>query len=48
MLDHRDFRQLLGDEKRVRENRGVLAVQPMEGLDRQFDFHAARHVKERA
>ena len=44
MFDHRHLRQFVGDQKRVRENRGVLAMQPMENLDRQFDFDAARHV----
>ncbi len=32
----------------VRENRGVLGVQPMEGFERQFHFHPARDVKESA
>ena len=48
MFDQRDLREFFGDEQRVRENGGVLAVQPMEGLDRQFHFHAARDVKKSA
>src|SRR5260370_32765014 len=29
----------------MRKDGSVLAVQPMENLDRQFDFNSARHVK---
>ena len=44
-LDHRDFGELVGDQKQMRKDGCVFAVQPMENLDRQFDFDTARHVK---
>ena len=48
MFDQRDLRKLLRHEQRMRENRGILAAQPMESFERQFDLHAPRHVKKSA
>ena len=48
MLDHRHFGEFVGDQKRVRKDGGVLAVEPVENLNRQLHFHAARHVNESA
>src|SRR6266851_10174738 len=45
MFDDGDFRQFIGDKKQMREHGSVLAVQPMENLDRQFDFDSPRHVE---
>ena len=45
MFDHRDLGELVGDQKQMREDRGIFVAQPMENLDRQFDFDAARHEK---
>src|SRR5713226_10598602 len=45
MLDDGDLGQFVGDKKQMRKDRSVLAVQPMENLNRQFDFYAARHIK---
>ncbi|SRR6266849_4062241 len=46
MLDDRDLGELVGNEKQMRKNGSVLTVQPMENLNRQFDFYAERHIKE--
>src|ERR1700730_1085160 len=40
---YRYLRQFVGDEKQMRKDRHVVVAQPMEDLDRQFDFDAARH-----
>src|SRR5437879_12376229 len=45
MLDDRDLGELVGNEKQMRKNGSVLAVQPMKNFNRQFDFNPARHVK---
>ncbi len=45
MLDDCDLGELVGNQKQMRKHRSVLAVQPMENLDRQFDFYPARHIK---
>src|SRR5712692_4595432 len=45
MLDDRDLGELVGNEKQMREHGSILAVQPMENLNRQFDFNPARHIK---
>ncbi len=45
MLDDRDLGELVGNEKQMRKNGSVLAVQPMENLNRQFNFNPARHIK---
>src|SRR5712691_3832444 len=45
MFDDRDLGELVGNKKQMREHRSVLAVQPMENLDRQFNLDAARHIK---
>ena len=45
MLNDRHVGHLVGDEKQVRKNRGIFAVQPMENLDRRFNLNAARQVK---
>src|SRR2546430_2663659 len=44
MLDDRDLRELVRDQERVRENGSIFAMQPMENLDRQFDFDTFRDV----
>ena len=48
MLDHRDFGEFVGDEERVRKDGSVLAIEPVENLDREFHFHAARDIDKRA
>src|SRR5438477_9498249 len=45
MLDDRDLGELVGNEKQMRKNGSVLAVQPMKNFDWQFDFNPARHIK---
>src|SRR5207302_1802337 len=45
MLDDRDLGELVGNEKQMRKNGSVLAVQPMKNFDWQFDLNPARHIK---
>src|SRR5918996_4189214 len=45
MLDDGHFRQLVRDEEQMRKHGRVLAIEPMENLDRQLDLDAAWHVK---
>jgi DNA-directed RNA polymerase subunit beta len=47
MFDDRHLGKLIGDQKCVREDGNICSMQPMEDLDGQLDFHAARHVNER-
>src|SRR5688572_9161369 len=47
MFHDRYLGKLFGDQKRVREDRGVRPVQPMEDLDGELDLDAARDVNER-
>ena len=48
MLDHRHFGKFVGDQQGMRKDRGILSVQPMENLNRQFNLNAARHVNKGA
>src|SRR5439155_13225452 len=43
MFDDRDLRELISDQKQVREDGHVVMSQPMEDLDGLFDLYAARH-----
>ena len=45
ILDERHLRKFLRHDESVRENCGVLGLQPVKGLERQFHFHAARDVE---
>src|SRR4030095_5464958 len=42
MFDHGDFGKLVRDQKQMRKRRGILTIEPMENLNRQLDFYAAR------
>jgi hypothetical protein len=46
MFDQSHFGLFLGDDERVGENCGVHRMQPVKRLERHFDLHVARHVKE--
>src|SRR5438093_7230158 len=43
MFDDRDLRELISDQKQVREDGPVVMSQPMEDLDAPIDLYAARH-----
>src|SRR2546423_7429601 len=48
VLDDRYLRELVRDQEGVRENGSIFTMQPMENLDREFDFDAFRHVNKRS
>src|SRR5664279_1204191 len=46
VLEHRHFGEFVGEQKRMWKDGGVLGVEPVENLNGQLHFHAARHINE--